>query len=234
LTRQRKNVAAGATQNKEKKMIRKINYKNSPAPSAEAKAKATDKPKRQSSRIFTSTVEYSLIANLVLQQYQQGHEVLWDKVLSLPVEDRIPGLMERYGKKTMHKLLLMMLKEFVATLNLAAYKRPTDTRVSVAVCEIMLTAHEDFLGIEDVILFLQRARAGYYGPIKTLVNMSLLLIQLDRYRQERHEAYVKLKDKQEAEYKQLGPVQRTAPQPTLIGDLFNQGVVVDMNKKMSG
>ncbi|TCJ11987.1 hypothetical protein EPD60_15625 [Flaviaesturariibacter flavus] len=214
-------------------MIRKINYKNTPPPAAEAGAKA-DKPKRQPSRLFTSTVEYTLIANLVVQQYQQGHDVLWDKVLSLPFEDRIPGLMERYGKKTMHKLLLMILKEFVGQMNLAAYKRPTETRVSVAACELMLTAHEDFLGIEDIILFLQRARAGYYGPIKTLVNMNLLLIQLDRYRQERHEAYMKLKEKREAEYKQLGPIERTAPQPTLLGDLFNQALVVDMNKKMSG
>jgi hypothetical protein len=211
-------------------MIRKINYKNTPAPASAGAAK----PKRQPSRLFTSTVEYGLIANLVLQQYQQGHDVLWDKVLALPVDDRIPGLMERYGKKTMHKLLLMILKEFVATLNLAAYKRPTETRVSVAVCEIMLTAHEDFLGIEDVILFLQRARAGYYGQVKTLVNMNLLLQLMERYRQERHAAYVKLKDKQEAEYKQLGPVQRSAPQPTLLGDLFNQALIVDMTKKMSG
>ncbi|RYZ23953.1 MAG: hypothetical protein EOO16_03060 [Chitinophagaceae bacterium] len=215
-------------------MIRKINYKNTASPSAENGAKPGAAKKRAPSRLFTSTVEYTLIANLVLQQYQQGHEVLWEKVLSLPVEDRIPGLMERYGKKTMHKLLLMILKEFVGQMNLAANKRPTETRVSVAVCELMLTAGEDFLGIEDIILFLQRARAGYYGPIKTLVNMNLLLVQLERYRQERHEAYMKLKDKREAEYKQLGPVERSAPQPTLLGDLFNQALIVDMNKKMSG
>ena len=211
-------------------MIRKINYKNAPAPAADGKPKAA----RKSSRNYTATVEYSLIAGLVLQQYQQVHEVQWDKLLALPLEDRIPGLIARYGNKTAHKLLLMILREFIATLNLPAYKRPTETRVSVAACEIMLSAQEDYLAIEDVILFLQRARAGYYGPIKTLVNMQLLLQLLDRYRQERHTAYMKLKDQQHAEYKQLGPLERSAPQPTLLGDLFNQAMIVDMNKKMSG
>lgn len=210
-------------------MIRKINYKNTPTP-AESKPKTP----RPGNRNYTATVEYGLMANLVQQQYQVVHDVQWDKLLALPVEDRIPGLITRYGKKTAHRLLMTILREFIATLNLPAYKRPTETRVSVAVCEIMLSAHEDYLALEDVILFLQRARAGYYGPIKTLVNMQLLLQLLDRYRQERHTAYVKLKESQHAEYKQLGPVERSAPQPTLLGDLFNQAMIVDMNKKMSG
>ncbi|RYY88402.1 MAG: hypothetical protein EOO15_09175 [Chitinophagaceae bacterium] len=211
-------------------MIRKINYKNTAAPAPGEKPKAA----RNANRNYTATVEYGLLAGLVQQQYQQGHDVQWDKLLALPFEDRLPGLITRYGKKTAHRLLLMMLKEFIATLGLPAYKRPTETRVSVVVCEIMLSAHEDYLAIEDVILFLQRARAGYYGPIKTLVNMQVLLPLFDRYRQERHAAYIKLKNQQEATYKQMGPVERSAPQPTLLGDLFSQAMIVDMNKKMSG
>ncbi|GAB4092239.1 hypothetical protein [Flaviaesturariibacter terrae] len=210
-------------------MIRKINYQNVPKP-AEEKVK----PVRNTTRNYTASVEYSLIAGLVQQQYQAGNEVQWDKLLSLPEEDRIPGLITRYGKKTAHKLLLMIIKEFIATLGLPAYKRPTETRVSVAVCEIMLSAQEDYLAIEDIILFLQRARAGVYGPIKSLVNLQPLFQQLERYRQERHDAYIKLKDMQEASYKQVGAVERSAPQPTLLGDLFNQAMIVDMTKKMSG
>jgi hypothetical protein len=211
-------------------MIKKLAYKTG------TKTAGTDKPKakRNSSRLFTSTVEYQMIANLVSQQYQQQHEVLFDRLLSIPFEDRIPGLMERYGKKTMHKLLLMVLKEFVASLGLPAYKRPTETRISILACEIMLSSGEDFLALEDVILFLQRAKAGFYGPIKTMVVTQPLLHQLDVYRNDRHKAYTKLKVVQEADYKQLGPVTRMAPEPTHINDLFHQGIVVDMTKKMSG
>jgi hypothetical protein len=179
-------------------------------------------------------VEYGMIANLVNQQYQTGHEPRFDNLLSIPFEDRIPGLIERYGKKTMHHLLVMVLKEFVASLGMPAYKRPTDTRISVLACDIMLSSYEDYLSLEDVILFLQRAKAGFYGPIKTLVNTSLLLPLLDKYRQDRHQAYVKLKSSNEAVLKTIGPVTRVAQEPTQINDLFHQAMVVDMNKKMSG
>ncbi|MDB5250993.1 MAG: hypothetical protein JWP27_162 [Flaviaesturariibacter sp.] len=211
-------------------MIKKIAYKTGATATGAGKPKA----KRASSRLFTSTVEYTMIANLVSQQYQQQHDVLFDRLLAIPLDDRIPGLMERYGKKTMHRLLLMILKEFVATLGLPAYKRPTETRVSILACEIMLSSHEDFLALEDVILFLQRAKAGYFGPLKTMVTTAPLLLLLDQYRNERHQAYTKLKTEQEAGYKQMGPIARMAPEPTPINDLFHQGVVVDMTKKMSG
>jgi hypothetical protein len=208
-------------------MIKKINYRTG------AKA-AGDKPKRTSARLYTSTVEYSMIAGLVMQQYQKAHDVQFEALLSIPLEDRIPGLMEKYGKKTMHKLLLMVLKEFVASMAMPAYKRPTETRISITACEIMLSASEDYIALEDVILFLQRAKAGYYGAIKTLVNMQLVLQLMDRYRQERHQAYLKFVAGRETEFKHLGPVARTAPEPTQINDLFQQGLVVDMTKKMSG
>lgn len=200
------------------------------------KTASTDKPKkkRSSSRLYTSTVEYSMIANLVSQQYQTVDQPRFDNLLSIPFEDRIPGLIERYGNKTMHQLLVMVLKEFIASLEMPAYKRPTDTRISVLACDIMLSSDEDYLSLEDVILFLQRAKAGFYGPIKTLVNTALLLPLLDKYRQERHEAYLKLKNSNEAVLKTMGPVARIAEQPTQLNDLFNQAMVIDMTKKMSG
>jgi hypothetical protein len=213
-------------------MIKKINYKTS----GKVAQPASDKPKakRNSSRLFTSTVEYTMIANLVSQQYQKDNVVRYDALLAIPFEDRIPGLIQKYGNKTMHKLLVMILKEFIASLGFPRYKQPTETQVSVLACEIMLSSYEDYLALEDVILFLQRAKASHYGAIKTLVNTTAIMQLLERYRQDRHQAYLRLKEKQEAELKQLGPVARIAPEPTQLNDLFHQGVVVDMTKKMSG
>jgi hypothetical protein len=128
----------------------------------------------------------------------------------------------------------MVLKEFIATTMLPRYKKPTDTRVSVLACEIMLTSYEDYLSLEDVILFLQRIKAGHYGLIKSLENTVVLLQLLERYRQARHQAYLKLKEQNEIELKQLGPVAKIAKEPTQINDLFHQAVVVDMTQKMSG
>jgi len=179
-------------------------------------------------------VEYGLITSLVLQQYRSGEEVLFDRLLALPLDGRIPAMMEQHGAKTVHRLLLMLIQEFVASLELPAYKRPSETRMRVAVCELMLIAQEDYLGVEDLIVFLERARTGAYGPIKTLVNMNALLHLLEQYRQERHTVYIRLKQEQEDAWKQLGPSERSAPRPTPVGDLFSQALVLDLNRKMSG
>jgi hypothetical protein len=211
-------------------MIKKINYKTS----GKTAQPAAEKPRRTSSRLFTSTVEYTMIANLVMQQYGADDKIKYDALLAIPIEDRIPGLIQKYGNKTMHKLLVMVLKEFIASTMLPRYKQPTDTRVSVLACEIMLSSYEDYLGLEDVILFLQKAKAGKYGTIKSLTDTNVILQLLERYRQSRHQAYMALKEKNEIELKQLGPVARIAKDPTPINDLFNQAVVVDMTKKMSG
>ncbi|HYH14229.1 MAG TPA: hypothetical protein VD794_03355 [Flavisolibacter sp.] len=212
-------------------MNKKIDYKTT----GKTPQPASDKPKaKRSNRLFTSTVEYTMIANLVSQQYQKDNAVRYDALLAIPFEDRIPGLIQKYGNKTMHKLLVMTLREFIASLGFPRYKQPSDTQVSVLACEIMLSSYEDYLGLEDVILFLQRAKAGHYGAIKTLINTTAIMQLLERYRQARHQAYLKLKEQREIELKQLGSVARIAPEPTQLNDLFHQGVVVDMTKRMSG
>jgi len=209
-----------------------MNYKTSAiTPAAEGKPA---KKLRVSSRLYTSTVQYTLIASLVVQQYQQKDRVLFDRLLAIPLEDRIPGLIEKYGKKTVHQLLLMVLKEFCAAVPLPLYKKPTETRLSVAACEIMLSAEEDFLSLEDIMIFLQNAKAGTYGPIKTLVTTTVLLQMLEEYRQQRHTAYLQLKEEADENLKKRGQELRIASEPTSINELLQTGLVVDMTQKMSG
>lgn len=214
-------------------MIKKINYRNN---AKVAQTEAGEKPsaRRNTSRLYTSTVEYAMIANLVNQQYQEGQTVRFDALLAIPVEDRIPGLMKQYGNKTMHRLLVMMLKEFFASLPLPRYKKPTETKTSVTACELMLTASEDQLSLEDVILFLQRVKAGLYGKINSLADPRILFTLLEIYRQARHEAYQKIKTERELELKTLETGARIAPEPTKLDDLLQQGFVINMTKRMSG
>jgi hypothetical protein len=215
-------------------MIQKTNYKtNARIPGATAAEKP--KVRRNSSRLYTSTVEYTMIANLVTQQYQNDKAVRFDALLNIPVEDRIPGLIERYGNKTMYRLLVMMLKEFFASLPLPRYKKPTETKTSVTACQLILTSYEDHLALEDVILFLQRVKAGVYGNIKNLSDPTILFTLLEIYRKARREAYAKIKAEKEAALKAMGPLARIAPEPTSVKELMKQGILIDMsNQKMSG
>src|SRR3712207_5973976 len=107
-----------------------ITRNSGPTATSSAKPKTVRKP----SRLPLNTLEYSIIANLVVQQYQQGDVIRFDALLSIPLGDRIPGLMEKYVKKTMHKLLVMILKEFCHSLPLTKAKKLTETKISMAAC----------------------------------------------------------------------------------------------------
>src|SRR5919199_739451 len=160
-----------------------MNFKNNIAV-LEASATGTKKAKSPAKR-FTKSLEYELIASLILQQYQQKEEINFKQLLSIPAEDRIPGLMAEYGNKRTHRLLVMILKEFCAALPLPKSKKLTDTRISVCAADIMISAEEDQLALEDVILFLERAKQGKYGAIKNLQRHWQLMELLEKYRQAR-------------------------------------------------
>jgi hypothetical protein len=195
-------------------------------PAAEKKA-----PRKRFSPLNLNTLEYGIIANLVIQQYQPDGQVKYDALLSIPLSERIPGLMESYGKKTMHRLLVMILKEFNNKLLLPRAKKLTETKISVAACELMLLSYEDQLSLEDVILFLQRAKAGQYGAIKNLVLPSVLFDKLEMYRQARHEVFVRIKVERNAAFKAMGAAPRSSSEPTQIGDLLQQAFIFDVSNR---
>jgi len=193
--------------------------------------KASENLPKKFYRPNLNTLEYGIISNLVVQQYGPDGEVKWNALLSIPLTERLPGLIHSYGKKTAHKLLVMILKEFTNALPLTKIKKMTDTRIAIAACEVMLTAFEDQLSLEDVILFLQKAKAGHYGVIKNMSHPVQLLTLMEGYRQARHEAYQKMKDAQHEAHKALGDAERTAHNPTSLNDLLHQSFTIDISNR---
>lgn len=188
-------------------------------------------PQKRFSPLNINTLEYGIIANLVVQQYQHEGAVKFDALLSIPLSDRIPGLIESYGKKTMHRLLVMILKEFNNKLLLPKAKKLTETKISIAACEIMLLSYEDQLSLEDVILFLQRVKSGRYGPIKALVLPSILFQKMEMYRQARHKVFIKMKESRDAAFKTMDAAPRSSSEPTQIGDLLQQSFIFDVSNR---
>lgn len=193
--------------------------------------RAVKTTRRRYSPLNLNTLEYGILSNLVLQNYQHAGQVKFEALLEIPVSERIPGHIENFGKKTVHRMLVVILKEFNNKLLLPKAKKLTDTKISIAACELMLTAEEDQLSLEDVILFLQRAKAGLYGPLKNLVLPAYLLQKFELYRQARHDVYAKLKAARDAEFKAMGAVPRTSSEPTAIGDLLQQSFIFDVHNR---
>jgi hypothetical protein len=66
---------------------------------------------KKSRKRFTRSLEYELIASLALQQYSTANGANFEALLSIPLTERIPGLISEYGLKRMHRLIKTILTE---------------------------------------------------------------------------------------------------------------------------
>jgi hypothetical protein len=185
-------------------------------------------------RRFTHSLEYEVIANLVLQQYEKVGEVRFDLLWSILHADRIPALTAEYGKRRMYKLIAMLLREFCVSIPLPKNKKLNETRISVCACDLMVSAHEEELSMEDLILVFERAKAGKYGSIKKYLTHQVIKEKLDMYLEERRKTFSKFSQQKHAELKALGPVERICDDPKPIGEILKQATVIEINKRMSG
>lgn len=185
---------------------------------------------RMSSKRFTRSLEYELMASLTLQQYARDEGANFEALLSIPLMERIPGLTNEYGLKRMHRLIKTILNEFCLALALPKSKKLTETKMSVAACDLILSAKEDQLSMEDLIVFFELAKNGKYGKFKPVLTHYSITEKLEQYRQERYEAYIKIKDQRQTEVRLLGPAERISPQPTPMKQLFEDGRVIPFRK----
>lgn len=185
---------------------------------------------RKSRKRFTRSLAYELIASLALQQYSTADGANFEALLSIPLPERIPGLTSEYGLKRMHRLIKTVLNEFCHSIALPKSKKLTETKTSVVSCDLLLVAEEDQLSMEDLIVFFELTKHGRYGKFKGLVTHYGIIEKLEQYRQERHAAYVRIKEQKEAEVRLLGPQERISPEPTPIKKLFEDGKVIPFKK----
>ena len=189
---------------------------------------------KKSTRKFIHSLEYEVIANLVLQQYEKNGEIRFDLLWSVPATDRIPELTREYGKKRMYKLLVTLLKEFSVSIPLPKTKKLNDTRINVCACDLMISAEEEALSIEDFILFFERVKRGNYGLMKKYLTHQAIKEKLEIYLADRRQAFSEFSEQKHTELKTLGPTERICEEPKQIGDILKQTPVIEMNKKMSG
>ena len=187
---------------------------------------------KKSRKRFVRSLEYELIANLALQQYSNEDKANFESLLSIPLKDRVPGLLSDYGLKRMHRLIKTILLEFCYSIALPKSKKLTETKISVCACDLILIAEEDHLSLEDLIVFFELAKSGKYGRFKNMLTHYSIVEKLEQFRQNRYKAYIKLKEQKEAEQKNMGPVERISLQPTAIKHLFEgaDGQIIPLKK----
>ncbi|MGZ3922864.1 MAG: hypothetical protein ACXVBJ_03800 [Flavisolibacter sp.] len=181
---------------------------------------------KKSRKRFTRSLEYELIAGLAVKQFSTANGANFEALLSIPLAERIPALVNEYGLKRIHRLVKTILNEFCHSVALSKSKKLTDTKISVVACDLILVADEDQFSMEDLIVFFEMAKNGAYGKFKTLLTHYSVMGKLEQFRQERYENYIRIKEKKEAEVRLLGPAERISPEPTPIKQLFEEGKVI--------
>ena len=182
---------------------------------------------------FVRSLEYEIIANLAKNQYTNGDEVLFERLLSIPLTERVPGLINDYGLQRAHRLIKMLLQEFCYGIPLPKSAKLSETKIAACACDLILAAYEDQLSLEDLVVFLERAKEGKYGKFKGVVTHFGIMQKLEQYRNDRSETYYKLKEEQEAQKKKTNEIPRIG-EVRSIGEIMQQAEVIDMTKRKSG
>lgn len=182
---------------------------------------------------FVRSLEYEIIANLAKGQYTDGEQVLFERLLSIPLTERIPGLINDYGLQRAHRLVKMVLQEFCYGIPLPKSAKLSDTKIAACACDIILAAYEDQLALEDLVIFLERAKQGKYGKFKGMVTHYSIMQKLGQYREERSATYQKLKEVQEVELKKVNEMPRIG-EVRSIGEIMKGGEIIEMTRRMSG
>jgi hypothetical protein len=189
--------------------------------------------KKAPGKRFVRSLEYEVIANLATKQFLQGETILFDKLLSVPLSERIPGSINDYGLQRAHRLIKMVLQEFCYGIALPKSAKLTDTKIAACACDLILAAYEDQLSLEDLIIFFEKAKEGKYGKFKGMITHFGIMQKLDQYRLDRSEAYYQLKEEQEAQLKKMNELPRIG-EVRSIGEIMNGAEIIDMTKRKSG
>lgn len=141
------------------------------------------------------SLEYELSASLVMQQYVKQGRPDFDRILSIPLADRIPGLTKEHGRQKTQQLIRLVLEQFCLAWKMPRSFSLTETGMDVCACDIHLAAEEDQLSMEELIIFFELAIKGKWGAFQGVLTHFGIVEKLEAYRKERLEAYMKLKDK---------------------------------------
>lgn len=73
---------------------------------------------------------------------------------------------------------------------------------------IIDSSNEDYISLEDLMLFLQGLTRGKYGSLYESMDIPKFMEKFEIYRQERHIAYENIKYEQQVNFKAMGDIER--------------------------
>lgn len=145
--------------------------------------------------------------NEIIKGYKtKNGAVNYPEVLQIPVGDRICGLISAGGYKRVHIMLSAGIQLALESLNLSRGLSPAQI---VDLSDIIIdSATEDNLGIEDVVLFLQKLVRGESGTLYNSIDIAKFMEAFEDYRDKRHKAMLDIRYEREQQYQVSGRTDR--------------------------
>lgn len=144
-----------------------------------------------------------------LCRFKEKGEALPLKIIELvPVNERLPALAKMYGNDKIAGILSLSITSALNNFNLRVAMTPDQiANLSYAILD---EAEQDQLAIQDVLLFLDGMVKYKYGKVYDRMDMPTFFEMLEKYREERHLAFMNGKDEAHAQFKAMGDSNRTS------------------------
>jgi hypothetical protein len=142
--------------------------------------------------------------NNALQPFKNGSEYNYPALLK--IQERLPQMAKRNFSETL-AMVVIAISKAVEAMNLA---RPMNSDQIVELAETVLdSSTEDFLALEDVVLFLQGLVRGKYGPLYESMDIPKFMEKFEQYREARYQALQNIRHEQHSNYKAMGDSNRS-------------------------
>lgn len=148
-----------------------------------------------------------IAVNTHLSTFKERGVVVFPKVLAISSANRIPALATtQEGRGDLLVALTASIKSAFSNINLRVGLNE-DQMIDLADA-IIDQSSEDNLSLEDVLLFLQKLLVGDAGKIYDRMDIPVFFELFETYRQERHEAILRVREEQQSQYKSFGDPER--------------------------
>jgi hypothetical protein len=162
-----------------------------------------------------------------LRRFKEGSGYDFPAILSIP--ERLPAMVKKDPEGTLALVIIGLTMAFEA-MNLS---RPMNDAQIVELAETILdSSEEDYLALEDVLLFLQGLTRGKYGALYESMDIPKFMEKFEIYRTERHQQYFALKEEKHSQNKTLPVNDRIADMfPDSFKDQMRQAQVENLRNE---
>lgn len=145
--------------------------------------------------------------SIILREYKTSQGVVkYDKVLAIPLIERIPAL----AQKDFPKMITVISAALTLAFESMNLKRGMNPLQVVDLAEAIIdTAGEDNLALEDLMLFLQKLVRGEYGAMYESMDIPKFMTAFEEYREQRWQSLNNIRYEQAAQHKVMGDSERS-------------------------